>query len=338
MADEKPFKGRTIHPLFIPLVALLRFGIYFPVWFYRRYSEMHRAQPDATKVSPGRAVGFLFIPFYNLYWVCYIAYDFARALGRVQAARVGRALVWPYTITILFLGGVVFSMISGIGIVGALVYFFPKDTTMSMALGAALGTIGALPGYSIMIIAQISLNRIWSEAAIAGDRQDQQRPPSSLRSYRRQLAVSLVCLVLLVATLPPLTYTAVQLKRAPTTALRLHIKWAENPFSTGSEADVSATFASLQARVERLAELGLGDTPAVRHFELLGTTSFEVLLPFRTETAANLTTIYRILTAQNVLDLKEVIAGPFAGEEELKSALPQGVAEREEVLKSASEE
>ena len=47
------------------IVAVV-FIVFFMIWHYHNWDLLDE---DLRKTSPGRAVGFLFIPFYNLYWV-----------------------------------------------------------------------------------------------------------------------------------------------------------------------------------------------------------------------------------------------------------------------------
>ena len=40
--------------------------VFFMIWHYNNWELV---DPDLRKTTPGRAVGFLFIPFYNFYWI-----------------------------------------------------------------------------------------------------------------------------------------------------------------------------------------------------------------------------------------------------------------------------
>src|SRR5207248_8479544 len=65
--------GATIGAIF-SLLGMLLFGAYFItalVWLYKSWEMLPphmRMSGNGTMVSPGQAIGFLFIPFYNLYW------------------------------------------------------------------------------------------------------------------------------------------------------------------------------------------------------------------------------------------------------------------------------
>jgi hypothetical protein len=67
-----------------PLWFYLTLGIYWLFWLHRTYKDIHAHAPGATTITPGKAVGFLFIPFFNIYWFFRIAIDFPRAIARMQ--------------------------------------------------------------------------------------------------------------------------------------------------------------------------------------------------------------------------------------------------------------
>ncbi len=51
----------------IPFFVLLTFHVYWVFWFHRVFKELHARK--LTEISPGKAVGLLFVPFYNFYWL-----------------------------------------------------------------------------------------------------------------------------------------------------------------------------------------------------------------------------------------------------------------------------
>jgi len=78
-----PFTQRRI--ALMPVWLLLSFNVYWVVWLYKTYREIRQHSSAATTITPGRAVGFLAIPLFNLYWFFRVVFDFPRALARVQA-------------------------------------------------------------------------------------------------------------------------------------------------------------------------------------------------------------------------------------------------------------
>jgi len=64
------------------------------VWLYKIHAEMRNYTGGRYPISPGKAVGFCFIPFYNLYWMVYAPFKMAQNLetflgeGTVQPNQV----------------------------------------------------------------------------------------------------------------------------------------------------------------------------------------------------------------------------------------------------------
>jgi hypothetical protein len=71
----------TVVPVWtIPFFVIITLQIYWVFWLYRIFKELHAR--EFTKVSPGSAVGCLFIPFYNLYWLFAVFAELQRAITR----------------------------------------------------------------------------------------------------------------------------------------------------------------------------------------------------------------------------------------------------------------
>jgi predicted Zn finger-like uncharacterized protein len=89
----------------IPFFLLFTLNIYQIFWLYRVFKELHAR--NATDVSPGKAVGYMFIPFFNLVWI-FIAYKklgdaIASAYAQAGLAPPETGLVWLAPIS-LFVG------------------------------------------------------------------------------------------------------------------------------------------------------------------------------------------------------------------------------------------
>ena len=50
----------------IPVVALIYLGIVFLILIYKLWASI---EDNLTSISPGKAVGLMFIPFFNVYWI-----------------------------------------------------------------------------------------------------------------------------------------------------------------------------------------------------------------------------------------------------------------------------
>jgi hypothetical protein len=70
--------------------ALMAYGIVSMVWTYRFWSWIppeHRHTPLWKKyISPGQALGFMFIPYFNIYWMFVVYLGIADILERMRVA------------------------------------------------------------------------------------------------------------------------------------------------------------------------------------------------------------------------------------------------------------
>src|SRR6202140_4678886 len=77
-------KEGGIPPLYLFLVSFVG-GVYWLVCAYGYYVVMAQVPGWKHPISPARAVGFHFIPFYNLYWVFKWPREIAKFVnGRLQ--------------------------------------------------------------------------------------------------------------------------------------------------------------------------------------------------------------------------------------------------------------
>jgi hypothetical protein len=67
-------------------VFLVPAVILFFVWLYRAWASV---PPEYRSTSPGRAVGFLFIPFYNIYWIFRAMPGLSASTRRAQEGLTG---------------------------------------------------------------------------------------------------------------------------------------------------------------------------------------------------------------------------------------------------------
>lgn len=320
--------GRTIHPLAIPVLIILSLGIYMLVWLYRRYAEVRRAYPEATNISPGQAVGFLFIPVFNIFWSFYIWYDLARALSRLQVARVGRSLVWPYFVPILMWGAGPSAVLIGF-LVGFLMGLAGAESAVTWAAGACL--VWLTIEWCALIIGQVSLNYVWSH--VAAPAPGEGVPPNDLtrRFYRRQLWRATACLLPIFFGFILLLYEAVHIKDFTSQqGFRFGLGFVAEPTAPVPEQDIERTIERLRSRAEAFEFLA----PVVQRSRAAGE-AVEVLLPVTPN--FNPERIPGLLLMSSVLELKEVVAGPFASESEARAALGNGIPEDAEVLRDSGQ-
>ncbi len=96
-----PLRGRPAGIL-IPAVncftLLSSLGLYIAwcVWVYRIHREFREFTYASHPISPGRAVGFCFIPFFSLYWMVYMPYQHAKSTHGYL--RTGTTVVNPSSV------------------------------------------------------------------------------------------------------------------------------------------------------------------------------------------------------------------------------------------------
>jgi hypothetical protein len=110
--NPRPFTERNA--ALIPVWLLLTFNIYWVFWTYKTYQEIRQHSPQATTITPGGAVGFLFIPFFNVFWFLRLMLDLPRALARVQAQCTPHGEVLPRGhLSCMLIAGLVFNVLGG---------------------------------------------------------------------------------------------------------------------------------------------------------------------------------------------------------------------------------
>lgn len=126
--------------LYFTWVPLLVGVIFWAVLLYKSWSAIQDGQVRAT---PGKAVGFLFIPFFNLYWIFQCVWGFAVDYN-AYASRKG--ITSPKLNENLFLAFCILTLVSlipylgGLASLANLVIFFliiPKLVQISDGAGAS---------------------------------------------------------------------------------------------------------------------------------------------------------------------------------------------------------
>jgi hypothetical protein len=109
-------------------ISLLLFvvtgGIYFPFWLYRAVKDLKTNFASDVPYTPGKAVGFLFIPIFNIYWTFYLLFSLPLKIKRIEDKYFRRVMGFnfhPILIIILIL------LIPAIS--GMMVYFYESNST-----------------------------------------------------------------------------------------------------------------------------------------------------------------------------------------------------------------
>ena len=66
------------------LLLPVTINIYWMFWLHRVVREIRQFAPDALKFTPGQAVGYMFIPFFNLYWFFRVLIDVTKVISRLN--------------------------------------------------------------------------------------------------------------------------------------------------------------------------------------------------------------------------------------------------------------
>ncbi|HXZ29514.1 MAG TPA: DUF4234 domain-containing protein, partial [Terriglobales bacterium] len=97
------------------LWMLFTCNIYWLFWLYKTYKEVRVHSPNATTVTPGTAVGFLFIPVFGFFWFIRIVVNLPRAIRSMQADHPqGEPLLPNAAVSCLLLAGFLFNLLSSL--------------------------------------------------------------------------------------------------------------------------------------------------------------------------------------------------------------------------------
>jgi hypothetical protein len=124
-------KQSGIPPLYLFLVSFVG-GVYWLVCVYRYHVVIAHAPGWKHPISPARAVGFHFIPFFNLYWI----FRWPREIANFVNQRLQRPVMRPVPIGVAVLAALILRILDpGFGLV---LLFFPMSY-ISACLRRAFG-------------------------------------------------------------------------------------------------------------------------------------------------------------------------------------------------------
>lgn len=105
--------------LILSLPFSISFGVLNLIFLYRLWLMVQKSNLGIKKPTPGKAVGFMFIPFFNIYWL-FIAYR-NLSLHLNSLTKYNKISVKLVTFSVAFLASGVFSLIGGI--ILSIIYF-----------------------------------------------------------------------------------------------------------------------------------------------------------------------------------------------------------------------
>ena len=113
-------KQGGIPPLYLFLASFVG-GVYWLVCVYRLHVVMAHAPGLTHTISPARAVGFHFIPFYQFYWV----FKWPREIANFVNARLGQPVMKPVAVGMAVLAALILRILDpGFGLI---LLFFPMS-------------------------------------------------------------------------------------------------------------------------------------------------------------------------------------------------------------------
>jgi len=144
----------TMHPALAMLLTLATVNIFWLFWLYRSVKLVRSIAPRATNLTPGKAVGFLLIPIFGIYWFVRVAYDLPRAISRTAGTRPEGRVARAIATSMCLIGPILWVLTARLrgnsilpGIIGCEVLFLGFigycQSTLNQAL---LVSAGRVPG------------------------------------------------------------------------------------------------------------------------------------------------------------------------------------------------
>jgi hypothetical protein len=78
------------------LLFIVTMGIYFFFWLYWTVKDLKTNFESDIPYTPGKAVGFLFIPVFNIYWIFYILFSLPLKIKKIEDKHFGKAIGFNY--------------------------------------------------------------------------------------------------------------------------------------------------------------------------------------------------------------------------------------------------
>ena len=130
--------GEIIPPLYLFLAVFVG-GVYWLVCVYQYHVLMNRIPGWQHPISPGRAVGFHFLPFYNFYWV----FKWPQEIAKFVNISLRRPLMKPEWVGVAVFAAFVVRFVFDPGL--GLLLLFVAASYVSACLRLALPAFGAPP-------------------------------------------------------------------------------------------------------------------------------------------------------------------------------------------------
>jgi hypothetical protein len=96
------------------LLFIVTLGIYFPFWLYRTVKDLRNNFEREIPYTPGKAVGFLFIPIFGLGWMFYILFSLPLSIKRIEEKHFGRNVGFYFHPVLIPILMIVFVLLSNL--------------------------------------------------------------------------------------------------------------------------------------------------------------------------------------------------------------------------------
>ncbi len=142
------FEYRT--PAAVYPLVIVTLGVYFFVWFYKIHAELLRRVGAQRTVSPGLALGLLFVPVFNCLWVIIRLYKVARIANLIiKKAEIERKVSAGAILALLIISQMSVVLLWVCFICGSIGWAWVANIVVILSMWTAIAKV------------QESLNRAW---------------------------------------------------------------------------------------------------------------------------------------------------------------------------------
>jgi hypothetical protein len=119
-SEERPesslpvMKGKRRNIAISLLLFIVTMGIYFFFWLYRTVKDLKTNFESDIPYTPGKAVGFLFIPIFNIFWALYLLFSLPLKIKKIEDKHFGKVVGFNYHPVLIILLFLLFYAISAI--------------------------------------------------------------------------------------------------------------------------------------------------------------------------------------------------------------------------------
>jgi len=147
--------AKMLHPLTLVALGTASLGLYWFFWIHRRYREVLLARPGVTALTPLKAVGLLFVPIFNVYWLFRILGDLGRSISELQADASLTPRPRQVWTVVVGLGSVLLAVVSGF-------VFLSWNARQGWAFYILVVSVHQALWWSLYIPYQAALNAVWT--------------------------------------------------------------------------------------------------------------------------------------------------------------------------------